>query len=146
MQPRESAGGIIVNLEGKIALVEQHGNSWSFPKGGIEEGETLLAAAKREIFEETGVTELTYVCDLGSYERYSISLDGKGENPAYGMRKRTFFLFTTNETAFRQEPHDAEITQMRWVTVDEGLELLTHPKDKEFLESLREKIATARKV
>lgn len=144
MTPRESAGGIIVNSERKLALVEQHANSWSFPKGGVEEGETPLAAAKREIFEETGLSHLELVGELGSYERYSIGPDGTSENKEWGLRKRTLFLFTTTETAFRTEPHDKEITQMRWVSVDEALGLLTHEADKAFLESVRAKVEAGR--
>ena len=144
MTPRASAGGIIVNSEGKIALVEQHGNSWSFPKGGIEAGESALDAARREIFEETGLTDLEYTGELGTYARYSLGQDGKTESPDWGLRPRTLFLFTTSGSAFRGEPHDEEITDMRWVRVDEALALLSHPKDREFLESVRGKIEGVR--
>ena len=143
--PRASAGGVVVNSEGKIALVQQHGNSWSFPKGGIEAGESELEAARREVFEETGLRDLELLQKelLGSYERYSLGLDGKTENPDWGLRKRTLFLFGAHETDFRAEAHDEEITDMRWVTFDEALELLTHPKDREFLASVRERIEAA---
>lgn len=144
MIPRESAGGIIVGSDGRIALVQQHNNSWSFPKGGLEAGESELEAARREIFEETGLQGLQLVGELGSYERYSIALDGKSENPDWGLRRRTFFLFTTTETEFRADAHDEEITDVRWVSVDEALALLSHPKDREFLESVREKIEETR--
>lgn len=142
--PKEAAGGVVRNPEGEIALVEQHGSSWSLPKGGVEEGEDVLSTARREIFEETGLTDLKCLGELGSYERYSIGLDGKGENPDWGKRKRTFFLFTTNERDFRSNPHDEEITAVAWVTLDEALALLTHPRDKEFLQSVRSKIEALR--
>ena len=35
---------------------------------------------------------------------------------------------------------DGEITAARFVTVDEALKLLSHPKDREFLQSIRSKI------
>ncbi len=67
---RESAGGIIKGPDGRIVIVRQHGDSWSFPKGGVEDTETPLDAATREIKEETGITQLELVQELGSYERY----------------------------------------------------------------------------
>jgi bis(5'-nucleosidyl)-tetraphosphatase len=136
MPPRESAGGIVLNQDGKMALVHQRANSWSFPKGGIEEGENALQAAKREIAEETGLTDLTLVKELGTYERYSIGQDGVGEQVELGLRKRTLFLFTITEGELK--PQDKEVTNACWVTFDEALALLTHPKDKEFLTSVRD--------
>ncbi|MEK7109490.1 MAG: NUDIX domain-containing protein [Patescibacteria group bacterium] len=139
--PRPSAGGIVVNPGGKLLIVQQHNNSWSFPKGGVNEGEGEYDAALREIREETGLTELELVGSLGSYERYSIGQDGIGETKEWGSRRRTFFLFTTAEElpgAFNDP--DGEITAVQFVTLDEALTLLTHPKDKEFLASVRSKI------
>jgi putative (di)nucleoside polyphosphate hydrolase len=137
---RQSAGGVILGPDRRIALVLQHGNSWSLPKGGVEAGEDLMQAARREIAEETGIEELQYLKDLGSLERYSIGRDGVGENMEWGKTKRTFFLFRTGETAFHSHDPHGEITEARWVTLDEALKLLTHPKDKEFLASVRDTI------
>lgn len=133
--PKNSAGGVIVNAEGKVLLVQQHNNSWSFPKGQVDGAESEREAALREIREETGFTKIEYIGDLGSYERYSIGLDGIGENKEWGSRKRTFFLFKALEDIPPDfNDPDGEITAVRWATPEEALELLTHPKDKEFLE------------
>jgi putative (di)nucleoside polyphosphate hydrolase len=140
MPPRASAGGIILNPEGKVLLVHQHNNSWSFPKGGIEPSESALMAAEREIFEEAGITELEFIAELGSYERYSIAKDGTSEQKELGLRPRTLFLFRTHATP---RPDHVETTDVRWVTIDEALKLLTHPKDKEFLERVRSKVEAA---
>ena len=143
MSPRESAGGIVVGPDGKMALVEQHGNSWSLPKGGIEAGESELDAAKREIHEETGISQLSLVGELGSYERHSLGPDGVSEQKELGPRKRTFFLFTTSQQNFHDHDAMGEVTQVRWVTLDEALALLTHLKDREFLASVRQKVEDA---
>ncbi len=133
---RESAGGIIKGPDGRIVVVCQHGNSWSLPKGGMEEGETPLQAAEREIKEETGITQLELVQELGSYERRSIGKGGVGENLEREPSKRTFFLFTTTQHVLHPLDPSTEITEARYVTREEAVELLTHPKDKEFLKSV----------
>ena len=54
------------------------------------------------------------------------------------MGRRTLFLFHTDETTF--VPTDGEITDARFVTIEEASALLTHPKDAEFLLSVKERI------
>ena len=133
---RQAAGGVVLGPEGKIVLVEQHTNSWSLPKGGVNDGESSLEAAIREVGEETGIVDLELVSELGSYVRRSIAKGGVGEDPVLPARTRTMFLFRTGETQLA--PTDMrEVTDVRWVSLDEALGLLTHQKDKEFLASVR---------
>src|SRR5665213_2859515 len=142
--PRNTAGGIIVNPKGEIVVVEQNGNSWAFPKGGIEAGESEFEAALREISEETGLgaNDLEYIGELGSYVRYSIGIDGKGEDTSRPPSTRTFYLFKAKKEDLL--PQDGEITQIRWMSVDGALIRLTHSKDREFLEGIRAKIEACR--
>jgi 8-oxo-dGTP pyrophosphatase MutT (NUDIX family) len=128
----------VLNAKGELLLVEQHGNSWSFPKGGVEQGETELEAARREIYEETGLRDIELLGELGSYERYSIAKDGVSEATEIGLRRRTFFLFRAGKEELA--PRDEEVTKARWASLEEALALLTHPKDREFLESVRDRI------
>ncbi|MGQ0797128.1 MAG: uracil-DNA glycosylase family protein [Methanobacteriota archaeon] len=51
-----SSGGVIANAEGRILLLKRSDEEiWCLPKGTVESGETLEAAARREILEETGL-------------------------------------------------------------------------------------------
>ena len=56
---RMSYGGIVKNKDQEILLRKPTGMfggySWTFPKGGVDEGETPEQAALREVLEETGV-------------------------------------------------------------------------------------------
>jgi 8-oxo-dGTP pyrophosphatase MutT (NUDIX family) len=47
-----------VNSKGEVLVANQKGKSWPLPKGHIGPGEDALAAARREIFEETGISQL----------------------------------------------------------------------------------------
>jgi len=138
MKPRDTAGGVVVTSEGKVVVVEQGGNSWSFPKGGIEEGESALETAKREILEETGIQDLELVADLGFYMRRSLNMAGTAERGDESERKRIMFLFKTQTTNVVCDGE--EITDVRALSIDDAKALLTHPKDKEFLESVRNRI------
>jgi predicted NUDIX family NTP pyrophosphohydrolase len=45
--------------------------AWSIPKGLVDEGEDLLAAAKREFLEETGMAVDGAFLDLGAHKQAS---------------------------------------------------------------------------
>ncbi|MGA1530156.1 MAG: NUDIX domain-containing protein [Kiritimatiellia bacterium] len=124
-----SAGGVVVNRDGHILVVNQRGNSWSLPKGHLDPGEDLMTAARREIYEESGVDDLKYVADLGRYERARIGKYG-GESPDE-MKTLHFFLFTTSQHEL--SPLDKDNPEARWVPLTQATDMLTHPKDRAFL-------------
>ena len=74
-----TAGGVVINRQGSVLLVNQRGTTWSLPKGHVEPGEAPLAAAVREIREESGITALEFQSTLGAYGRYKIGLDIKDD-------------------------------------------------------------------
>ena len=57
----ECAGGIIINKNNEVVIVNQNHDSWSLPKGHIDPGESNLETAKREIYEETGIIDLKLI-------------------------------------------------------------------------------------
>lgn len=70
MQPKLGAIAV-VHHGGRFLLVkrkkEPNANTWGFPGGHVELGETALDAAARELFEETGV--------VGKAKRYLTNID-----------------------------------------------------------------------
>ncbi|MCX7601656.1 MAG: NUDIX hydrolase [Meiothermus sp.] len=53
--PVKGAGGVLFNPEGKVLLIRDRQGYWCFPKGHLDEGESLEQAALREVEEETGI-------------------------------------------------------------------------------------------
>ncbi len=56
---RRNVGVVIFNPQGQVWLGKRFGEDgphcWQFPQGGMDKGEKPKAAAKRELFEETGL-------------------------------------------------------------------------------------------
>ncbi|MCK9446321.1 NUDIX domain-containing protein [bacterium] len=127
------AGGVVINEFDEIIVVSQKGKikTWSLPKGHIEEGETELEAAFREVYEESGAKDLEFIKPLGTYERYS--MDNGTE-----LKIRTFFLFKTLKQ--KLNPIDEKNPEAIWIYKDKVSETLTHPKDKEFFSRVLTKI------
>lgn len=61
--------GVVVNKKDEILLIKQKGDfvSDSFPKGRLGFGGTPMTAAKREIYEESGIDDPETVRELGVY-------------------------------------------------------------------------------
>jgi 8-oxo-dGTP diphosphatase len=89
-------------------------NEWIFPKGHIERGETVTDAALRELREEAGVSG-RLLARVGSS-----SFVSNHENVSV-----TYYLI---ETVHRRASQ--EVREQRWCTIDDALELLTHPDAK----------------
>ena len=129
MPKTRSAGGVVVNARDEVALVLNGPNFWGFPKGNIDPGEDALTAAKREIYEETGLQDIDLVRDLGSYERPG----GIG----YGELKTIYmYLFTTTEIDEVLTPVDEDNPEARWIAKSEVADLLTNPIDADFFKSI----------
>lgn len=122
MSNSTSAGGIVFNEEGKFIIVRQSDKSWSLPKGRLKDGEDNLTAAKREIYEETGVNKLELIKDLGSYNRLSSDK----------VNTRTIILFLFKTAQKKLSPRDTENPEAKWVSKEEIVKLLPHKEDKEF--------------
>jgi len=130
-----SAGGIVLNGKGDVILVSQK-VSWSFPKGGIEKGESELEAAKREIREESGIDRLELISELGRIHRPRIAIPGEIEK--FEMKTISMFLFKTDQEDLR--PIDSDNPEALWIKVNEVTNRLTHKKDQEFFLSVIDQV------
>ncbi len=132
-----SAGGLVYrNNNGKfeVALI-MHKNLkgeevWSIPKGLIEKGEDAERTAFREVKEETGlIGEVEQ--KLGEIEYWYYS---KEEN-ARIHKKVYFFLLGYLEGS--TEDHDAEVEDVRWLTLEEAAQKLTFPNERKILKQAK---------
>lgn len=135
----QSAGGIVINKKGQVAVVSQGGNSWSLPKGHVDSGEDVFTTAKREIWEETGIEEkdLIFIKELGSYQRY------KGEIDENNLDKSEFkninmFLFKTEKEELK--PLDQHNPEAVWLNVEDVPQKLSFPKDINFFLSVKDQL------
>ncbi len=132
----ECAGGIIINNKQEIVIVNQNHDSWSLPKGHIDDGETSLEAAIREIYEETGITNPKLIKSIGSFGRYRIGLDGNDDKTEH----KTIHIFLFHSQQKILKPIDKNNPIAKWVPYIEVEKILTHPSDKKFFNKSIKKI------
>ena len=124
-----AAGGLVWrrgNQGFELALIrrDRYGsNEWSLPKGKLDPGETYLEAAIREVEEETGIRARPL--RFAGVMQYLV----KGENKVV-----CFWDMEALEQGHAQM--DGEVAEVRWVTREEALSLLTHEQNRELLRHL----------
>ncbi|MDQ8727772.1 NUDIX domain-containing protein [Bradyrhizobium sp. LHD-71] len=123
-QPILAAGGIVVrgNTRPTIAVVQLRKGDWVLPKGKLNRGEDALAAAQREVHEETGQT-VTVKEFLGTL-CYEVN----------GRQKIVqFWRMHPNGGPARELMRD--IRQVAWLPLEKAIRKLARPHEKAFLAS-----------
>ena len=115
-----AAGAVVFRRTpgGVRLLVLRAYNNWDFPKGLVEPGEDQLSAAKREVKEETGLTDVDY--PFGEEYRETV--------PYAANKIARYYLAETEEhdielpvsTALGRPEHH----EFRWISLDEAEDLL----------------------
>lgn len=121
---KDDAGAIVINKKTRdVALVKMHHNVWGFPKGGIRENENILDAAKREVYEETGIKQVDVIKKLPTYQR---------ENSYKPDEFITInmYIFETDVDDIKQVEYD--IAEVKWCSIDEVENVLSIEADVQY--------------
>ncbi len=118
---RLSAGVVVVRptAEGWRFLLLRAFNHWDFPKGMVEPGEEPLAAAVREVREETTLVDLDFAWGTPSTQ-----------TGPYSRGKTARYFLARTECADVDLPVNPEIgrpehSEFRWVGFDEAMGLVS---------------------
>ena len=132
-----SAGGVVFRRDGAhpaILLLRHESGKWMLPKGTIEQGETPEAVALREVHEETGISQVRVVADLGE-ERYHFFW--RSEDTYYDKTVRYYLLeFLGGEEAAPQS--EEGFVACEWVALDDALERIKYKETREVVRRAKE--------
>lgn len=129
-----SAGAILFSLNEnsyKIEYLLLHHTSghWEFPKGNFEFGEHGFETARREIYEETGITDIEFIKDFESKIEYYFKRSDKL------VHKRVIFYMARTNTrkVILSSEHDA----YAWKEYSEAINQLTYKNAKDLLKKAK---------
>ena len=123
---RIGVGAIVINKENKIFVGKRkdhpNGDKWQMPQGGVNKGEDLLKAMKRELEEETSIKNIQILKEMDGWTEYELPnyLIGKIWRGKYrGQKQKWFivkFLGNDNEIDLRTSNH--EFIEWKWLEIE----------------------------
>ena len=131
---------------GAVVYRRSHGNTeillikhirsgfWSFPKGHVEDGESEVQTAVREIKEETNVD---IAIDDTSFRETVVF------NPRRDTRKEVVY-FVGRALTFDAVPQEGEISEIRWVEIGCAASKLAYDNDKIIVNKARAYLALSK--
>ena len=129
---KDYAYGVIVfyveNSSVYYLILKQIQGHWSFPKGHAEDGESGLETAKRELQEETGISNIELISgEVQVKDEYVIDK----KRPVHKVVE--FFIGEAESKDIIMQ--DGEIFDHKWVTAEEGENVFTYESSKRLLKS-----------
>jgi len=142
---RKCVGIMLLNSDNKVwvghritATKTQEQKLWQMPQGGIDKGEEPEKAARRELYEETGIKTISLLAEAPDWISYDLpeELIGTALKGKYrGQSQRWFaYRFEGDESEIEINPppgdEKAEFDQWKWVDMS-GLPDLIVPFKKQ---------------
>jgi len=124
---RETSAGVILVRNGsqREYLLLDYGSHWDFPKGHIEAGEDPQTAAARELQEETGIRDATFIPGFTESIRYFYRKAGEG------MLKIVIYFLA--ETPIGEVTLSTEHSGYAWLPFDAAVKRLTFKNARDLL-------------
>ena len=140
---RNCVGMVLFNKEGKVLVGERVNleNSWQFPQGGVEENETSMQAAYRELYEELGIKDAQLIYQYPKSLKYDFpkeileknSWDNKGQI-------QRWFLFYWNKPISNctLDINEREFSKVTFMDIEEVCSGIINFKKEVYLEICKE--------
>ena len=149
--PREkSAGAIIYRIESGVPLfllLHYPTGHWEFPKGHIEGKETEEETVKREVAEETGITDLKILPRFKHYIKYffrqykeNVSNEDRKKGKTPWIFKLVAFFVAETKTIDVKISHEHK--GFVWLPIEEAIKKTTFKNSKELLRKADEFIVS----
>jgi 8-oxo-dGTP pyrophosphatase MutT (NUDIX family) len=126
-----------------LFLIVQHtGLHWGFPKGHAEENESIIETMKRELWEETGITECTILEDTSfSYTH----IFEKNKN-TYQKTNLLYIAFPLSKEIKVPVEWQHEIINAKWCTRTEAKELIKFKPIENMLDEVIEHLDSKQRI
>ena len=123
---RSGVGIILLNHKNKVFVgkrIDNPKNFWQMPQGGVDQNESFLRAAKRELEEETSVKSVEIIKEVNELFIYELpeNLLGKVLEGKYRGQKQKWFImkFVGKNKEINVKTKNPEFLDWKWVNISE---------------------------
>ena len=143
---RIGVGVVLLNKENKVFVakrIDNPKNFWQMPQGGVDSDENFLAAAFRELYEETSIKDVKLIQEIEGTYTYELpkNLLGIIWKGKYKGQKQKWFLmkYLGNDSEINLNTNNPEFLEWKWVDIDQITEIVVDFKLHVYKE-LKEKV------
>jgi putative (di)nucleoside polyphosphate hydrolase len=122
---RASVGIILVNDRGEVLALERADfpGQWQMPQGGIKAREEPIEAARRELYEETGVEspKARFIAECAQWMAYELPSENWSKKKGRGQVQKWFlFRFSSADRDIVLDRHrKPEFRAWRWMKLEQ---------------------------
>ena len=139
MHKEFSSGAVVFRRKGKkllfLLIFSRKNKRWGFPKGHLEAGETEKETAIREIREETGLTDLSFIPGFREEDIYP-AISKRSPHRGKKIEKHSVYFLAQTKTA-SVHVDSTEIGDYAWIDNDAACAMLAFSRSKEILEKAK---------
>jgi 8-oxo-dGTP pyrophosphatase MutT (NUDIX family) len=141
----KSVGAVVFRQNGEntmYLLLKYRSGHWDFPKGHVEVGETEEDTLRREVIEETGISDLLIVPEFRMKKRYFYRakheerIERKRDGRFINIFKKVIFFLA--ETSTKNVKLSHEHLDYRWLCYNDAIKRVTFKNAKDLLNKANE--------
>ena len=143
---RNGVGIIVLNKDNKVFIakrIDNPKNFWQMPQGGVEKNEDYLAAAFRELNEETSIKNIKLIKELDGLIDYELPHHLLGiiwKGKYRGQRQKWFLMkFLGEDKEINIKTKHPEFLDWKWIELDKITDVVVDFKLKVY-EEVKEKV------
>ena len=122
---RLGVGAVVLNKKNQVFVGKRKDNpidKWQMPQGGVNTGENLIDAMKRELHEETSIQNIKILNEIDGWFEYELpkNLLGKIWKGRYRGQKQKWFVvkFLGNDAEINLQTDKPEFIEWRWLDIE----------------------------